>query len=214
MKDRLVIWGASGHAMVVADIIRLRGEYEIAGFLDNVNPGRQGTAFYGSQILGGQEQLDPLCEQGVTHIILGFGNCQARLQLAEVVKSKGFQLVSAVHPSAVIASDVRIGQGTVVAAGVVINPASRIGENVIVNTSASVDHECSIGDGVHICPGVSLAGRVTVGRGTWVGIGACVIDHLSIGQNAFIGAGAVVVKDIPDNVVAYGNPAKVKRQAA
>lgn len=209
--DKVVIWGASGHALVVADIIRLRAEYQIIGFLDNVTPQRRNTIFCGAQILGGEEQLDGLREQGVNHIIFGFGNYEMRLSLAEYVKLKGFQLASAIHPSAIIAADVSIKSGTVVAAGAVINSGSTIGENVIINTSASVDHECIIGDGAHICPGAHLAGNVTVGRGAWVGIGACVINRISIGSASLIGAGAVVVKDIPDNVVAYGNPAKVKK---
>lgn len=212
--DKIVIWGASGHAMVVVDIVRLRSEYQIVGFLDNINTQRRLTEFCGYPILGGEEQLDKIREQGVSHLILGFGNCDARLKLAELVKIKGFKLASAIHPSSIIASGVSIGSGTVVAAGAVINSKCLIGENVIINTSSSVDHECIIGDGAHICPGVHLGGKVSVGRAAWVGIGTCVIDHISIGMSSFIGAGSVVVKDIPDNVVVYGNPAKLKRQVS
>jgi UDP-N-acetylbacillosamine N-acetyltransferase len=209
---KIVIWGASGHALVVADIIRLRGEYQIIGFLDNINPQRRHTNFSGAKILGGEEQLEELLEQGINRIILGFGDCRARLNLAEAVKLKGFQLVSAIHPDAIIAKDVSIKPGTVVTAGAVINPGCTIGANVIINTLSSVDHECKIDDGAHICPGVHLAGNVNVGRGAWIGIGACVNSRISIGSSALIGAGAVVLKDIPENVVAYGNPAKIKKE--
>ena len=208
--NKIVIWGASGHAMVVADIIRMRAEYQIVGFLYNITPQRRHVAFCGAQVLGGEELLDELLQQGVNHMILGFGNCSARLRLAEQVKLKGFQLVSAIHPGAIIAKDASIERGVVVAAGAVINSDCKIGENVIINTSSSVDHGCIIGDGAHICPGVHLAGNVTVGSGSWVGIGACVIDNIKIGSSSLIGAGSVVIKNIPDNVVAYGNPAKVK----
>lgn len=155
--------------------------------------------------------MDKLRVQDVNYLIFGFGNGDARLKLTELVKSKGFQLPSAIHPASTIASDVTIGPGTVVAAGVVINSQCLIGENVIINTSSSVDHECIIEDGAHICPGVHLAGKVRVGRAAWIGIGACVIDHISIGDSSLIGAGAVVIKDVPNNAVAYGNPAKVKK---
>jgi len=209
---KLVIWGASGHAMVIADIIRLRGEYQVIGFLDSVNMQRHSSTFLGLPILGGEEQLDRLRDLGVDYLILGFGNCDARLKLAELVKTKGFQIASAIHPGSIIASDVIIKLGTVIAAGAVINSGSLIGENVIINTSASIDHECVIGDGAHICPGVHLGGSVSVGRATWVGIGSCVKDHITIGSSSLIGAGSVVVRDIPDHVVAYGNPAKVRKE--
>jgi UDP-N-acetylbacillosamine N-acetyltransferase len=208
-KNRLVIWGASGHARVVADIVRLQGIYQIAGFIDDLNPDRYGTEFCKSTILGGQEQLDKLLDQGIRHILFGFGNCEARLRLSELVLEKGFELVTAIHPSAILASDVVVGPGTVIAAGVVINPCSIIGRNVIINTCASVDHECVIEDGAHVCPGVHLAGRVTVKRAAWVGIGATVIERVTIGAASQIGAGAAVVDDIPDGVIAYGVPARV-----
>lgn len=208
---KIVIWGASGHAIVVADILHLQGEYEIVGYLDDINPQRHGAMFHGMRILGGEEQLKIIRDQGVNHLIIGFGNCEARLALADRIKLLGFDLAVAVHPSAIISSDVIIQPGTVVAAGAVINPGCQIGRNVIINTSSSVDHECAIADGAHICPGVHLAGNVTVGRGAWVGIGASVINRISIGSASLIGAGAVVVKDIPDNATAYGNPAKVKK---
>lgn len=212
MISKLLIWGASGHALVVADIIRLQKIYEIVGFLDNVNPQRHGENFCGVPILGGQEQLDACKEKGIEYIIFGFGDCQARLKFSEMACKKGFSLATAIHPTATIAGDASIGAGTVIAAGAVVSSQAQIGRNVIINTCASIDHECEIEDGTHICPGVRLAGRVKVGRAAWVGIGATVIDRVQIGMGTLIGAGAVVVSDIPDGVVAYGVPARVIRK--
>jgi UDP-N-acetylbacillosamine N-acetyltransferase len=195
--------------MVVADAARLGDEYEVTGFIDDVRPERRGEQFCGAPILGGRDQLDLLPVRGVSKLIFGFGDCRARLELAELVRAKGLQLATVVHPRAFAASDVLIGSGTVILAGAIVNPAARIGENVIVNTSASIDHECLIDDGAHICPGVHLGGKVSVGRAAWVGIGAAVKDHVSIGAGAIIGAGAVVIDDIPEGVVAYGVPARV-----
>jgi UDP-N-acetylbacillosamine N-acetyltransferase len=208
---RLVVWGASGHALVVADIVRVTGNYEIVGFLDSVNTDRHNTEFCGSRILGGIEQLDWLRLSGVTQLIVAFGDCSARMKTAALAKQKGFTLATAIHPRATIAPDAVVGEGTVVAAGAVVNPGARIGSNVVVNTSASIDHECLIADGAHIGPGAHLGGKVTVGAGTWVGIGAVVRDKIAIGANSVIGAGAVVLSDIPAGVVAYGVPARVIR---
>jgi sugar O-acyltransferase (sialic acid O-acetyltransferase NeuD family) len=196
--------------MVVSDVVRLGAKYEIVGFLDD-SPERRGAQFCGARILGGREQLDALRESGVTDIILAFGDCEARLSLSAMVRKKGFNLVTVVHPSAVVAGDADIRSGTVVCAGAVVNPGARVGESVIINTSASIDHECRVGDAAHIGPGARLGGRVSIGAAAWVGIGATVRDRVEIGARAVIGAGAVVVNDIPADVVAYGVPAKVRR---
>jgi UDP-N-acetylbacillosamine N-acetyltransferase len=212
MGGNLVIWGASGHARVVADIVRLQGTYDLVGFLDDTDPGRHGSEFDGLTVLGGSEKLDELKEIGVSHLIIGFGDCAARLKASALVREKGFSLATAIHPKAVVAGDAVVAAGTVIAAGAVVNPGATINENVIINTGATVDHECNIEEGVHVCPGVHVAGHVNIGRASWIGIGAIVSDHLRIGANTVIGAGAVVVHDIPDNVVAYGVPARVVKK--
>lgn len=197
---------------MVADIIRLQGDYEIVGFIDDVNPERSGSTFGWADVLGGREKLEYLRREGVGHLIFGFGDCEGRLRLARLARERGFRLATAIHPSAVVAADVVIQPGSVVAAGAVINPGATVEENAIVNTCASVDHDCRVEEGAHIGPGVRLAGNVVVGRAAWVGIGATVVDRARIGSGAIIGAGAVVVDDIPDGVVARGVPARVIRK--
>jgi UDP-N-acetylbacillosamine N-acetyltransferase len=211
MNSKAVIWGASGHASVVTDILRLEGTYEISGFIDSVNPKRTGEIFCKAPILGGQEVLENLKLRGIENLIVAIGDCQARQRLATLVLSQGLKLITAIHPSAIIASDVPIGAGTVVAAGTVINPGASIGENAIINTGATVDHDCTIDNGVHIGPGVHLGGFTHVKQETWIGIGATISDRITIGPSSIIGAGAVVVQDIPPKVVAFGVPAKVIR---
>jgi len=208
MSETLVIWGASGHARVVADIVRLNGVYDIAGFIDDINPERAGELFEGSPILGGRETL---AKYRGAHLIVAFGDNEGRLAAARIAVEHGLRLGTAIHPSAVVAASARIGAGTVVAANAVINPGAIIGENAIVNTAASVDHDCVLGDGVHVSPGARLAGGVVAGDCAWIGIGAVVADGRRIGRGVWIGAGAAVVSDIPDNVVAYGVPARVVR---
>ena len=210
--EKLAICGASGFSLVVADIIRLGNKYEIIGYLDDINIGLKGTNSYGSVILGGEEGLVFLKESGIKNIIIGFGDCKGRLKKTQIIKEKGFVLAKAFHPSAIIAKDATIGNGTVVGAGAIVDPYARIGESALINRGALIGHECVIEDGAHIGPGANLAGNVTIGRGTFVGIGSSIIERLRIGSNSIIGAGSVVNKDIPDDVLAYGVPAKVIRK--
>jgi len=205
---KLLIWGASGHAKVVADIVRRAGAFEVAGYLDDVNPYPPAATFLGAPLYTSVSSLATLRSQGVHHLILGVGNCEARLRLAAVGKGHGFSLATAVHPGSVVAEDVAMGAGTVVMAGAVVNPGTVLGENVVVNTGAVVDHDCVVEEGAHICPGARLAGDVTVGRGAWVGIGATVIEKVRIGAGAFVGAGAVVIRDVPANARVAGVPAR------
>lgn len=210
-SETAVIYGAGGHAKVIAEILRLNG-WEVAGFLDAVNPARKGEDFYGSTVLGGDEVLEGLLRSGVKHVVVGFGDNKMRLKIAAQLSGMGFHLLTAVHPNAVCAADVTIGDGTVVASGAVVGPSSRIGRNAIVNTQASLDHDCVVSDGAHVGPGAIVTGVVEIGECAWIGAGAVIGDHKKIGADAIVGAGAVVVRDVSEAVVVMGVPARVTRE--
>ena len=148
---------------------------------------------------------------GLSPMIVSIGVNRIRKMIVERLKANNpdIKFATAIHPSAFISPTAKIGEGTVVMAGAVINADAVIGNHCIINTGATVDHDCKIGDYCHIAPGVNISGATNVGEGTWVGVGSCVIQCLNIGKNCMIGAGSVVVKDIPDNVTAFGCPAKV-----
>ena len=211
--SRAVIRGASGHAAVVADAARASNTFEVVGFLDDVQPERRGELLAGARILGGREQLGGLLSSGTTVVLLGVGDCAARLRLADESEALGFELGTVIHPRATIGAGVLIGAGTFIAAGAVVNAQARIGRAVIVNTNAVVEHHCELGDGSHVSPGALLAGAVKVGKLSWVGLGAAVIEKIRVGDGTIVGAGAVVVRDLSDEVVAYGVPARVQRRA-
>jgi sugar O-acyltransferase (sialic acid O-acetyltransferase NeuD family) len=206
MRDKIFVFGASGHAKVVIDIIERQGFYAIEFLVDD-NRELHGREFFGYPVLGGKEELLRHRDR-LSSGIVAIGSNRARMAVAAWLTANGFSLATAVHPSALLARGVTLGAGTVVMAGVAVNADARIGENVIVNTRASIDHDCRVGNGVHIAPGATLCGSVTLGDNTFVCAGATVIPNLSIGANAVIGAGAAVIRDVPDGATVAGIPAK------
>jgi sugar O-acyltransferase (sialic acid O-acetyltransferase NeuD family) len=203
--DDLFILGASGHAMVVCDILGAVHEGpRVVGFVDD-NPALHGTRVLGLPVAGAVEDV---LRSGARSVAMGIGDNAARRRIFARVLELGLQPVSAVHPSAVISRHATVGRGTVVMANATINVAAEIGENAIVNTAASIDHHCVIGAHAHIAPGAILAGNVQVGEETLVGAGAVVIPGVSIGARCVVGAGAVVTSNVPDDATVAGVPAR------
>ncbi|WP_214228903.1 acetyltransferase [Pedobacter sp. B4-66] len=193
------IIGASGHAKVIIDILKLNKQ-DITGVWDDNEEIKCLSSFkINGTILEFKKLTSP-------EAIISIGNNRIREMLA---KQLNLEFGIAIHPSSVIADSVEILAGTVVMANVSINADAYIGRHAILNTNASIDHDCKIGDFVHISPQVGLAGNVIVGEGTHIGIGANVIQGIKIGQWATIGAGAVIIKDVPDFAVVVGNPARI-----
>ncbi|MDG5467679.1 acetyltransferase [Deltaproteobacteria bacterium IMCC39524] len=207
-KEKIFVFGASGHAKVVIDIIEKQGDYEIAFLVDD-DPSLKGQEFFGYLIIGGKDDLLSQAD-AASNAIVAIGNNQARGDVAAWLERQGFSLTSAIHPSAKIGRNVSIGQGSVVMANVTINSATSFGKNTIINTCASVDHDCTLGDDIHIAPGATICGTVTIGNGSFVAAGATVIPNLTIGEDVTVGAGAVVIWDVPDCMTVVGNPAREK----
>lgn len=202
----IVIYGASGHAKVVIDAIRKSGSYQVAAVVADGVP--SGSEFEGIPIRGGRECLPRLRSEGYSHGFVAVGDARARQSLGQLLHTSAFQLVSIVHPNAVLADDTRVGEGVFIAAGAVINAGSVIGVMAIINTRASVDHDASIERLVHLSPGSTLGGHVTVKEGAWVGIGATVLDRRVIGEWSIVGGGAVVTRDVLPHTKVMGVPAR------
>jgi sugar O-acyltransferase (sialic acid O-acetyltransferase NeuD family) len=207
MVEEIIVFGAGGHAKVVIDAIQREGRYEIAAVAE-ADSRRHGTIFCGYEV---KSEAELLVADGspLFGAIIAIGSNSVRRNLAETILSKGWVLVSIVHPAAVVAMSASIGAGTLVMPGSVINADARIGGNTIINTGAIVEHDCEIGDHVHIGPNAILCGGVVAGPGTLVGAGAIVLGGVCIGAGATIGAGAVVLRDIPNGATAVGSPARV-----
>jgi sugar O-acyltransferase (sialic acid O-acetyltransferase NeuD family) len=211
---KILIIGAGGHGQVVADILLRMKEQDapvdLIGFLDD-NAGLHNQCILSIPVLGSVKHLSDIPHDSV---IVAVGDNRRRQTIFNELLSRGEKLTIARHPRAVISPFTTIADGTMICAGVVINPATNIGCNVILNTGSTIDHHNEIGDHVHIAPGAHLGGDVCVGAGSLVGIGATVMPGRRIGEDCIIGAGALVQKDIPDGSMAIGVPARVVRGTA
>ncbi len=210
MNRSIVIWGAGGHANVVIDAVRCAGQYQVEALVDDVGAVAAPEA-HGIRIVRNLDQLRRIRADGVDRLHVAIGACAARARIAEQAQALGFALVELRHPAAIVSPRAEVAAGAFLAAGSIVGPSARVGTGVIVNTRASVDHDCEVYAWSHIAPGATLGGRVVVGRETWIGIGACVREGIRIGARVMVGAGAVVLRDIPDETVAYGVPARAIR---
>ncbi|MDC0831679.1 acetyltransferase [Geitlerinema sp. CS-897] len=206
MSKQLYVLGAGGHGRVVLDTLLASG-VQVTGILDPNICSKD--RIFGVPILGGDEYLDSLCPKDIL-LVNGLGanpkTC-IRKNIFNRIKSEGFSFASLCHPSATISHASRIGEGSQVMAGVVIQCEVILESNVVINTRASIDHNCLIKSHAFIAPGVTLCGSVVVLESAFIGAGAIVIPDIKIGHNTIVGAGSVVTKPVADGWIVAGNPA-------
>lgn len=205
----IVIVGAGGHGQVVADAIRSTARVaseplDIVGFLDD-NPVLEGTTVAGVTVLGGLTLASRVSSDA---FVVAIGRNDARAHAFLHLRASGRRLCSVVHPSAIVGSDVEIGDGAMISAGAIVVTGSRIGCGAILNTGCTVDHHAKIGDFVHIAPGVHIGGDVVVGDRTLVGLGALILPGRVLGVGCTVGAGAVVTRDVAPGATVLGVPAR------
>lgn len=190
----MYLYGASGHAKVIIDILEASGVH-IDGLVDD-NPEVEWLKGY------------PVYHEhkGLSPFIVSIGSNIIRRRVVEKLES---EFGKAIHPSAILSPSAQIGEGSVVMQGAIIQADVTVGKHCIINTGASIDHECVIGDYVHISPHSTLCGNVQIGEGTWIGAGTTIIPGVKIGRWCVVGAGSVVTKDIPDGMLAVGNRCKI-----
>ena len=207
---RTLLIGAGGQSRVVASILKYDRRIEVVGILD-ASVDSIGEKISNTSIVGTYEDLDKYVGEGVNSVALCVGNNRERAIWFKKAKSMGLDVVSAIHPTAILESDALIGEGVTVCAGAIVCTQTKIGNGVIINTGSVVDHESVLMDFSSVAPGSYLAGRVCVGEETFIGIGVSISHNIKIGGGTVIGAGAVVVSDIGSDVTAFGVPATVKK---
>ena len=202
MNEEVLLYGAGGHARVVAECLHCQDRRIVAVFDDNPAVKR-----FGKIDVHHSYQRDLFREHP---ILIGIGDNRLRRQTASRVDHPFADMTR--HRSAVVSCRAEIGKGCMVMHQSTVQTGAVLGQHVIVNTGAIVDHDCELDDFVHVGPGAVLCGNVSIGEGTLIGAGATVAPGVRIGFWVQIGAGAVVVRDIPNGVVVTGVPGRVVRK--
>lgn len=211
LLKNIIVFGSGGHSKVVIDILEKSNEFFIVGLIDSYRP--KDSMINGYKVLGDESFINEIKNE-IDGGIVAIGDNFIRGKVVDKILNIDpfFKFFSAIHPNSIIGREVKIGNGTVVMGGTVINCSSLIGEHCIINTKSSIDHDANIGDFVTIAPGATLGGNVKVGDYSAISLGANVIHSKVIGEHVVIGAGSTVLTDIDSYAVAYGTPAKIIRK--
>lgn len=200
----LLVYGAGGHGLVVAEAAHLAG-FNVLGFIDDGLP--PGVAAGAWAVLGGGEMVDELAGHHDAAVIVAIGDNRKRWEAANRVVGRGLRLATVIHPTAHVSPSAVLEPGVFVGPMAVIHAEARVGHSAIVNSAAVVEHHVELGDAAHVGPGAVLAGRAAAGARTLIGAGAVVLPGVRVGTDAVVGAGAVVLHDVRDLTTVVGNPA-------
>jgi len=206
---KIVIIGAGDGGRLVSELVKEQQEFEAIGFIDD-NEAVQGKTINGYKIIGMSADLKRF--GGIGFVIAVGMNMKVRSMLFEKAMDATLEPVNVIHRTAIIEKSARVGKGTIMLANCVINAFATVGKNVFIFTGTIIEHDTNIGNNVYFSPGVSLGGGVKVGDNTFFGINSCTVGGITIGSNVIVGAGSVVLKDVPDNTVVAGIPAKILRK--
>ena len=209
---KLIIWGTTSQAIVLNEFVNLIGYKLIAFFDDDPNAKSLSSKipiYFGIQ--GFNDWWSNITNKKDIYFAVAIGGDKGkdRKRIQNFLEHQGLNVTTMIHSSAFVASNAHIGKGSQILAQSSVCAKVKLSQACIVNTSASIDHECIIGKGVHVGPGANLGGCVTIGDYSFIGMGSVLLPNVNIGHSTTIGAGSVVTKNIPNNVVCYGNPAKI-----
>ncbi|MEI6311530.1 MAG: acetyltransferase [Bacteroidota bacterium] len=209
----MIIVGAKGFALEVAEII-LENQSDIPLFFyDDINTYEEPKLLSKYPIIQNEADLSALIQSSEQEFVLGIGSPHKRQMLYQKFIATGASCSSSISQQAMISTiNTTIGIGCNILAGAVISNHVEIGKACLIYFNAILTHGCKIHDFVEISPGAILLGNCQIGAYSHIGAGAKILPNIKIGQNVIVGAGAVVTKDVPDNAVVIGVPARITRQ--
>lgn len=209
----MLVIGAKGFAKEVLQTLHDINELHNLSFYDDVNQDIDTHLYDQFPILKSKKEAQNYFKTTDSRFTIGIGNPKLREKLCLDFISIGGKLTTTISQSAIVGSYGNvIEEGCNIMANVVITNDVFIGRGSIINQISSIGHDTIIGPFSEICPNVSISGNCTLGAGVFVGTGAVILPGVTVGNGVIIGAGAVVAKDLPDNCVAVGIPAKIIKQ--
>ena len=205
---RLIIVGAGGFGREVLghaqSIPTYTKDFEIYGFLDD-NPNALDRYNYSVPIIGSIEHYTP---QKDDRFVMGIESPQGKLEIAKILKQRGAEFISLIHPTAEIGHNVSFGSGCVFCPHSAISCDAHLGDFVTLNSYGVIGHDAILEDGCTISSFVLIAGSVRLGKGVYVGIHGCILPRVQVGDFATVGAGSVVIKNIKSQTTVIGVPAR------
>jgi sugar O-acyltransferase (sialic acid O-acetyltransferase NeuD family) len=207
----LLIYCAGGFGKEIWDIAwrlnRAHSLWERIAFIDDK---LENSLFYKTEVF----RFESVCERFGTHnmqAVIGNGEPFVRKALSEKLTEAGVSLVSLIDDSAVVSESATIGAGAIVFPGCFISSSATIGRNIAIIAGSTIGHDTVFGDNCVVAGQVNIGGHCRFGSECYIGMGARIKEHTRIGRATIIGMGSVVYADIPDEVIALGNPCRPMR---
>lgn len=210
--EKIILIGGGGHCKSIIDTIKSSKLYDIVGIIDIKE--KIGDEINHIKIIDHDENLN-IYRKKVSNAFISvgsIGDVSIRKKLFDKLEKLEFKLPFIIDKTAIISDDVTIGCGTFIGKGAIINSGASIGKNCIINSGTIIEHDCKIDNFVHIAPGSTVCGGVKIGDNSHVGAGSVILQYNNIGHDTIIGAGSVVTKEIGNNIISYGNPAREVRK--
>jgi sugar O-acyltransferase (sialic acid O-acetyltransferase NeuD family) len=205
--ERVVLLGTGLYAQELTDLAAAIAGTEVVAYCENLDRGKVGGEIDGRPIVW----IDDVPSLGEVRAACALTTTE-RESYVEQVRALGIGFTRLIHPTAVIAPSVKLGDGVVVQAGVIIGARTVLGDHVMVNRGALIGHHATFGDYVTVQPGANIGGATTIEARAYIALGAMVLDRRRVGEGALVGAGALVTRDVEPHVQVMGVPAReVKR---
>ncbi|MDY6931337.1 MAG: acetyltransferase [Halobacteriota archaeon] len=209
---KALIYGACPLGRSIMRTLEDEGKYEIVGIIDDFK--EKGLKYHNLVVLGDFSSLTQLKEEGVDSIFsgIGYSNMRLRGELFNRIKKMGFKTPNVIHSSAIIDKSAILGSGIDIFAGAIVDNDAKISDNVLIHIGSTVAHDVIIHNNVFVSANATIAGFVEIHEESFIGAGSSIKDQIKIGRNVIVGLGAVVIKDVPDNTVVAGVPARIIRE--